>query len=187
VIGRFYSNDPVGFTGAVDTFNRYSYVANNPYKYVDPSGNSKVKLSDVKAALKVVHEKLGGKLPRQDGGGKFGSSQHGDGKKGYRLDLEGHPNAPKGTPDADGAHVNWWDFSKMKAKTAKAAGKEGEVSGAVRVGNTVKKAAHSVVGAIIIGIEYTEENLPRTTQLAEFILDPVGTLSEQPEVKPETY
>ena len=38
VIGRFYSNDPVGFTGEVDTFNRYSYVANNPYKYVDPSG-----------------------------------------------------------------------------------------------------------------------------------------------------
>lgn len=41
VIGRFYSNDPVGFTGEVDTFNRYSYVANNPYKYVDPTGMSK--------------------------------------------------------------------------------------------------------------------------------------------------
>ncbi|RDV25097.1 RHS repeat-associated core domain-containing protein [Alteromonas aestuariivivens] len=42
VIGRFYSNDPVGFTGEVDTFNRYSYVANNPYKYTDPAGESKV-------------------------------------------------------------------------------------------------------------------------------------------------
>ena len=41
VIGRFYSNDPVGFTGEVDTFNRYSYVANNPYKYTDPDGNRK--------------------------------------------------------------------------------------------------------------------------------------------------
>ena len=41
LIGRFYSNDPIGFTGAVDTFNRYSYVANNPYKYVDPSGMTK--------------------------------------------------------------------------------------------------------------------------------------------------
>lgn len=41
VIGRFYSNDPVGFTGEVDTFNRYSYVGNNPYKYVDPDGRSK--------------------------------------------------------------------------------------------------------------------------------------------------
>jgi RHS repeat-associated protein len=38
VIGRFYSNDPIGFTGEVDTFNRYSYVANNPYKYTDPTG-----------------------------------------------------------------------------------------------------------------------------------------------------
>ncbi|WP_435274754.1 RHS repeat-associated core domain-containing protein [Psychrobium sp. nBUS_13] len=42
VIGRFYSNDPVGFTGEVDTFNRYSYVANNPYKYVDPDGQAKI-------------------------------------------------------------------------------------------------------------------------------------------------
>jgi uncharacterized protein RhaS with RHS repeats len=42
VIGRFYSNDPVGFTGEVDTFNRYSYVANNPYKYTDPAGEAKV-------------------------------------------------------------------------------------------------------------------------------------------------
>ena len=41
VIGRFYSNDPVGYTGEVDTFNRYSYVANNPYKYTDPTGMSK--------------------------------------------------------------------------------------------------------------------------------------------------
>jgi len=42
VIGRFYSNDPIGFTGEVDTFNRYSYVANNPYKYTDPNGEAKV-------------------------------------------------------------------------------------------------------------------------------------------------
>ncbi|QMW16295.1 hypothetical protein H3302_18610 [Pseudoalteromonas sp. MT33b] len=41
VIGRFYSNDPVGFTGEVDTFNRYSYVGNNPYKYTDPDGKEK--------------------------------------------------------------------------------------------------------------------------------------------------
>jgi len=41
LIGRFYSNDPVGFTGESDTFNRYSYVANNPYKYTDPTGNAK--------------------------------------------------------------------------------------------------------------------------------------------------
>ena len=39
VIGRFYSNDPVGFRG-VHSFNRYAYANNNPYKYVDPDGMS---------------------------------------------------------------------------------------------------------------------------------------------------
>jgi hypothetical protein len=37
VIGRFYSNDPIGFTN-IHTFNRYAYVNNNPYKYIDPTG-----------------------------------------------------------------------------------------------------------------------------------------------------
>ena len=37
VIGRFYSNDPIGFRD-VHSFNRYAYANNNPYKYVDPDG-----------------------------------------------------------------------------------------------------------------------------------------------------
>nr|WP_266197952.1 hypothetical protein [Shewanella piezotolerans] len=39
-MGRFYSNDPVGYTAAnpVMSFNRYMYVNNNPYKYNDPNG-----------------------------------------------------------------------------------------------------------------------------------------------------
>lgn len=41
VIGRFYSNDPVGFTNEPETFNRYSYVGNNPYKFTDPMGMAK--------------------------------------------------------------------------------------------------------------------------------------------------
>jgi RHS repeat-associated protein len=37
MIGRFYSNDPLDFRD-VHSFNRYSYVNNNPYKYYDPTG-----------------------------------------------------------------------------------------------------------------------------------------------------
>jgi len=37
VIGRFYSNDPIGFRG-VHSFNRYANANNNPYKYTDPDG-----------------------------------------------------------------------------------------------------------------------------------------------------
>jgi RHS repeat-associated protein len=37
VIGRFISNDPVGFKN-IYSFNRYAYTANNPYKYIDPDG-----------------------------------------------------------------------------------------------------------------------------------------------------
>jgi RHS repeat-associated protein len=44
VIGRFYSNDPVGVVEAirrgssVQGLNRYAYVQNNPYKYVVSNG-----------------------------------------------------------------------------------------------------------------------------------------------------
>lgn len=38
-IGRFVSVDPAGFDPSNPTsFNRYAYVNNNPYKYVDPDG-----------------------------------------------------------------------------------------------------------------------------------------------------
>ena len=37
VIGRFMSNDPIGFRD-IHSFNRYTYVNNNPYRYTDPDG-----------------------------------------------------------------------------------------------------------------------------------------------------
>ncbi|HEA18106.1 MAG TPA: RHS repeat-associated core domain-containing protein [Pseudoalteromonas prydzensis] len=48
VIGRFYSNDPVDFSGhqasgnAVHGFNRYAYANNNPHKFIDPSGEEPI-------------------------------------------------------------------------------------------------------------------------------------------------
>ncbi|WP_411360005.1 RHS repeat-associated core domain-containing protein [Pseudidiomarina sp. YC-516-91] len=54
-IGRFYSNDPVGFKASNPMlFNRYAYANNNPYKYVDPDGAepipfSRAELADTRA------------------------------------------------------------------------------------------------------------------------------------------
>ena len=39
MIGRFYSNDPVG-SRDVHSFNRYAYANNNPYRYTDPDGKA---------------------------------------------------------------------------------------------------------------------------------------------------
>lgn len=42
-IGRFYSNDPVGFRVENPMmFNRYAFANNNPYKFVDPDGRQSV-------------------------------------------------------------------------------------------------------------------------------------------------
>src|SRR5215467_10972517 len=43
VAGRFVSKDPVGFDEKnVQSFNRYAYANNNPYRFVDPTGQESV-------------------------------------------------------------------------------------------------------------------------------------------------
>jgi RHS repeat-associated protein len=72
-----------------------------------------IKISDVKVALKQVHEELGLKKPLPKGEpGKFGSPTAGTTKKGYRLDPA-HPNAPHGSPETK-PHINFWDYTKGK-------------------------------------------------------------------------
>ncbi len=49
VIGRFYSNDPVGFTADNPMmFNRYAYANNNPYRFTDPDGRTSIALEATK-------------------------------------------------------------------------------------------------------------------------------------------
>ena len=51
LIGRFYSNDPVGFTASNPMmFNRYTYANNNPYKYIDPDGEFPININPNDAA-----------------------------------------------------------------------------------------------------------------------------------------
>lgn len=38
VVGRFMGIDPVGISEVTHSFNRYAYVYDNPYRYVDPDG-----------------------------------------------------------------------------------------------------------------------------------------------------
>jgi len=89
---------------------------------VSPTTVSQKPLSSVKKAVAEAQAKVGGSLPKGKDG-KYGSPQRGDSRKGYRLDP-GHPNKPAGHPEA-GPHVNWWDYSGGKNKTA--GGKKGAI------------------------------------------------------------
>ena len=52
VIGRFYSNDPVGFTASNPMmFNRYAYGNNNPYKFTDPDGRTSIAIEVTKTVV----------------------------------------------------------------------------------------------------------------------------------------
>ncbi len=54
-LGRFLAIDPVGFhEGNPQSFNRYAYANNNPYRYVDPDGN--IPLDTVLDAAFVLYD-----------------------------------------------------------------------------------------------------------------------------------
>jgi len=83
VIGRFYSDDPVAFTGSEDTFNRYSYVANNPYKYVDPTGEVKISIGYEAQLVAIAGFKISTSVSYDTDNGEISGSIQG----GPRLGL----------------------------------------------------------------------------------------------------
>ncbi|MEP2103754.1 MAG: RHS repeat-associated core domain-containing protein [Parasphingorhabdus sp.] len=73
VIGRFLSNDPVGFAdGGISYFNRFAYVGNNPVNATDPTGlyiceGSASECNAVSGALETAEEALeSGNLTKGD-------------------------------------------------------------------------------------------------------------------------
>jgi len=62
VIGRFYSNDPIGFR-EVHSFNWYAYGNNNPYKFVDPDGRQAIPLIRPVILPPVLPNKTGAAKP----------------------------------------------------------------------------------------------------------------------------
>ncbi|MES3001197.1 MAG: Ig-like domain-containing protein [Pseudomonadota bacterium] len=50
-VGRFMGVDPAGFTeGKVQSFNRFAYANNNPYRFVDPDGRSPLTIFAIEVA-----------------------------------------------------------------------------------------------------------------------------------------
>jgi len=80
-----------------------------------PNEKTKPTISAVKNALKEVH-RIVGKIVGKSASGKtnLGSSPTRSSEdKGYRLDINGHPNRSSEDPES-GAHINYWDYSKGK-------------------------------------------------------------------------
>lgn len=71
VIGRFYSNDPVGWIkeSPVNSFGRFTYGNNNPYRYTDPDGNFPFDInSEARTGSSIINSNIGAAIDNDDAG-----------------------------------------------------------------------------------------------------------------------
>lgn len=173
-LGRFYGIDPVGFTGEVDTFNRYLYVANNPYKYSDPSGGSKVAtLIELtkKGALEVRNLTRAEAVRARQRGQNIKVL---DGRKGTATSIEraanhgSKSNIIKGGDHASGHIVNKYDVQKGAEPIRGMAHVQTEGVG----GHTFYTfAGGGIVDGLSVlaeALEWAEVNLPNTMGVINF-------------------
>ncbi|MBD1581433.1 RHS repeat-associated core domain-containing protein [Pseudoalteromonas sp. S16_S37] len=132
VIGRFYSNDPVGFTGSPHSFNRYAYVNNNPYKYTDPSGQIAESVWDA-ASLSMGLSSLGNNLWQ----GNWGAA----GIDALGVILDGAALAMPVVPGGAGMFIKGSreaaNSAEAAADAALASGKKSGAAAELRVGDKV--------------------------------------------------
>lgn len=125
LIGRFYSNDPVGFRD-VHSFNRYTYANNNPYKYLDPNGQSPLEIGFLVADL----AELGSAISSGEGIGMAAAM--------VAVDVVGVASPIPGVSEA--AHAIEGGTKVAKAATLaanRAAGAAGEARTAAKLGDSV--------------------------------------------------
>jgi len=157
VIGRFYSNDPVGYSSEnpIMSFNRYIYVNNNPYKYTDPDGEW----------LQLIGAAIGAGL-------EFGLQVH---QKGFdKVDYS--QVAVAGLAGAAGAGLGKLAVQIGKAYVSGAAATGALVDGAAAtvIAGTVAAEGGTVIGASASalngGIDYLQgdrDTLPSANEIYE--------------------
>ena len=111
VIGRFYSNDPVGYVAKnpVHSFGRYTYVNNNPYKYVDPDGKygrGKGWTDKQWKKFQKAQKSLSGKMSKASKGLKSQAAGMKDGETTSEGYSAGDLNSMAGSLDAGVAALN---------------------------------------------------------------------------------
>ncbi|MEH8018964.1 HNH endonuclease [Rheinheimera muenzenbergensis] len=150
IIGRFYSNDPVGFTASNPMmFNRYAYANNNPYAFNDPDGRNprravmqmlKDPVRTVRSASRSIKGVLqqAGVIPppapmRNEGvpdeladipigsDGEAGSSESGSGSRGGLLPKP--PTGPGSVPKSERDPKRFFSPDAREAKRNEQGGK----------------------------------------------------------------